>query len=497
MQKITAKLLLMAMLLSLTASMVACGETDTQTTTKETTDNTVDTTITDTEETRTMHALPDTLDFGGEDFNMAYPLWQGYEHYFFADEATGDSMNDAIYDRKVKTEEFLNVTIVQTNLGGLSDVPNEIQKCATAGDDVYQLALLHCIEGVSNMVTQGYIYNLDTLPYVDLDADWWNREQMDVLRLGKNTYYGVSDFMIPCPYAIFFNKEIVENNGMDNPYELVYDGKWTLDRFVDMAISATQDLNGDGQFTMDDIAGVTSVEGSSYISFMTAADQFITSVGNDGKIQLDMNNEKTIHIIETLYKMSTNPGTLYRHSTMSEDDTITLDTGRLLFYLGSVAYAETLRDCDIDVGILPYPKYDEEQENYVSQDWGGLMCVPVSIQNPDMVGATMEYLSWESDNEVIPAYYDKTLSGKLSRDEDSRNMLELLFDTIAYEIGGNYFGFSSGFIDLFYVTSNLVIGINNPSFTPSTDFASYYAKNEKAAQSTIDKFYEALEKIEG
>lgn len=496
MKKITAKFLLMAMLLSLTASMVACGETETQTTTKETT-GTVDTTGAETEETRTMHSLPDTLDFGGEDFDIIYLLWQGYEHYFFADEATGDSMNDAIYDRKIKTEEFLNVNIVQTSVTGISDVTNEVKRSATAGDDAYQLALLHCIEGVADMVTGGYIYNLDTLPYVDLDADWWNREQMDVLRLGKNTYYGVSDFMIPCPYAVFFNKEMIENNSMDNPYELVYDGKWTLDKMVDMAIAVTQDLDGDGQYTKDDIAGITSVEGSSYISFMTAADQFITSVGTDGKIQLAMNNEKTLHIIETLYKMSTNPGTVYRHPNLTAEDTITLDTGRLLFYLGSVAYAETLRDCEVDVGILPYPKYDEDQENYISQDWGGLMCIPASIQNPDMVGATIEYLSWESDNEVIPAYYEKTLSGKLSRDEDSRNMLELLFDTIAYEIGGNYFGFSSGFIDLFYVTHSLVIGINTPGFTPSMDFSSYYARNEKAAQATIDTFYEALEKIEG
>ena len=88
--------------------------------------------------------------------------------------------------------------------------------------------------------------------------------------------------------------------------------------------------------------------------------------------------------------------------------------------------AETLRECEVDVGILPYPKYDEAQENYISQDWGGLMSVPNSISDPDMVGATMELLAWESSNEVLPSYYDITLSGKLSRDEDSRNMLELL-----------------------------------------------------------------------
>ena len=485
MRKITATLLLAAMLLS----MAACGNTADVETTADTAAQ--GETVVETEETRAMHALPEDLDFGGANFHIAYPDWQGYQHYFFADEATGDAMNDAIFSRTINTEEYLNVDITQHSPGYIADVVTEAKKAVTAGDDVYSLALLHCIQGVSELVTGGYIYNLDTLPNVNLEADWWNRAQMDVLRLGKNTYYGVSDYMIPCPYAIFFNKEMIVNNGMDNPYELVYEGKWTLDRFVDMAVSVTQDLNGDGAYTIDDVAGVTANEISKYIPFMTAADQFITRTGDDGKIHLDINNEKTISIVETVYALVNTPGTVYKPVDENEDNQFPMDSGRLLFRLGAITTAEAYRDCEVDIGILPYPKYDEAQENYISQDWGGLMCVPASISDHEMVGAVLELLSWESANEVLPAYYDVTLAGKLSRDEDSRNMLELLFDTIAYEIGGNYFGFSSGFNDLFYTMGSLVIQ------NKSADFASWYAKNEKAANTTIDKFYEGLEKIEG
>lgn len=484
MRKITATLLLAAMLLS----MAACGNTADVETTADTAAQ--GETVAETEETRTMHTLPEDLDFGGAVFNMAYPDWQGYTFYFFAEEATGDAMNDALYSRMIKTEEYLNVDITQTNTGTIVDVVTQTKNVVTAGDDIFALSLLHCIQGVSELVTGGYIYNLDTLPNVNLEADWWNRAQMDVLRLGNNTYYGISDFMIPCPYAIFFNKEMIVDNGMENPYELVYEGKWTLDRFVNMAVSVTQDLNGDGQFTMDDIVGVTCNEISKYIPFMTAADQFITSTTDDGRVYLDMNNEKTISIVETVYNLITTTGTVYIPKDDKKESQFKMDTGRLLFQLASITNAESLRECEVDVGIIPYPKYDEAQENYISQDWGGLMCVPNSITDPEMVGATLELLSWESANEVIPAYYDVTLAGKLSRDEDSRNMLELLFDTIAYEIGGNYFGFSAGFGDLFYTLGRLVVT------NKSTDFASWYAKNEKSAIATIDKFYEGLEKVE-
>ncbi len=485
MRRMTATLLLAAMLLS----MAACGNTADVETTADTAAQAE--TAPETEETRAMHALPEDLDFGGTVFNMAYPDWQGYKFYFFSEEATGDAMNDAIYSRMIKTEEYLNVDVTQTNTGNIVDVVTQTKNVVTAGDDAFSLSLLHCIQGVSELVTGGYIYNLDTLPNVNLEADWWNRAQMDVLRLGNNTYYGISDFMIPCPYAIFFNKEMIVDHGMENPYELVYEGKWTLDTFVNMAVSVTQDLDGDGAYTLEDVVGVTCNEVSKYIPFMTAADQFITSTSDNGRIFLDLNNEKTISIVETVYNLMNTPGVVSIPVDDKEESMIQMDTGRLLFRLGAITAAEQYRDCEVDVGILPYPKYDEAQENYISQDWGGLMCVPNSISNPEMVGATLELLSWESANEVIPAYYDVTLAGKMARDEDSRNMLELLFDTIAYEIGGNYFGFSAGFGDLFYTLGRLVV--NNKS----ADFASWYAKNEKSAVNTIDTFYEGLAKVEG
>lgn len=488
MKKITATMLLMAMLLS----TVACSHTETNETADSTNDtiDPVDTSVTETdEETRAMHQVPDTLDFGGEDFLVNSFSWNAFQYYFFADEATGEIMNDAIYNRKIKVEEYLNVTIDQEleNSSGETAVNNKIKSTVLAGDDVYALSLIHVIAGVAELPSTGMLYNFDDLPYIDTSADWWNREQMDMLRLGKNTYYGVSDYVIPCPSLVYFNKEMVNNYELDDPYSLVYEGKWTLDTFIDMAISVTQDLNGDGKYTAtDDIGGVCASDISVYISFLPSCDQFLTARDSENRIQLAMNNEKTIDILETVYKLVENTGTLY-----AESGVFTLDTGRLLFYLSTISYAETLRDCDIDIGMVPYPKYDEAQENYITHDWGGLMCIPSSIQNPDKVGAVLELLSWESANEVIPAYYNVTLSGKLARDEDSRNMLDILFDTISYEIGGNYFGFSSGFNELFYTMGKLVIQ------NKSTDFASWYAKYEKSAQSTIDNFYEALDKIEG
>lgn len=489
--RILALLLCLVMVLIPVSCAKGNENNDTTTTTAPDTRQSVsDTTIAVVDENAyPENSLPEDLNFGGEELDMLASEWQGYEYYFFAEEQTGDAMNDAIYSRKMVVEEALNIKMVTHQEGfTIQEVASELQKSVLSGDSTYDLVFNHCIEGISSSASKGYLYNLDTLPYVNMQADWWNREQMDALRLGNNTYYAVNDMMIPCPYVIFFNKEMVEQENLENPYQLVYDGDWTLDKMVEMATHVSTDLDGDGDRDKDDRWGLTAPEHSKYISFMTGAGQFMTERGADGHVQMAMNTEKMNELM-SLFAGLVEQQVLSK-TRNHEDGYITMSTGRILFELDSLAHAELFRDIEVEYGMLPYPKYDKEQEDYISLDWGGLLSVPNNISNPDMVGAAMEMLAWESAREVLPAYYDVVLQGKLSRDEDAVRMLDLLFDTITYEIGGNYFGFDSGTKDLFYAIPEKAIASGMPSI------ASLYKTFEKISNKTISNFYTALEKVE-
>ena len=79
--------------------------------------------------------------------------------------------------------------------------------------------------------------------------------------------------MIPCPYTIYFNKDIVTECGLENPYELVYNKEWTVDKFISMAEGATADLDGNGKITNNDRRGVSYDETSKWISFMRQGSQ--------------------------------------------------------------------------------------------------------------------------------------------------------------------------------------------------------------------------------
>ena len=41
--------------------------------------------------------------------------------------------------------------------------------------------------------------------------------------------------------------------------------------------------------------------------------------------------------------------------------------GNVLFFYGSMGSSSTLREMESDYGVIPYPKMDTAQENYISQ----------------------------------------------------------------------------------------------------------------------------------
>ena len=81
---------------------------------------------------------------------------------------------------------------------------------------------------------------------------------------------------------------------------------------------------------------------------------------------------------------------------------------------------------------------------------------------------------------ITPAYYDTALQRKYTRDDESSEMLDIALAYRIYDIGKLYtnLGLSNIFNDL---------GIKG-----STDFASSYAKAEKAALKNLEKIINAF-----
>ncbi len=167
-----------------------------------------------------------------------------------------------------------------------------------------------------------------------------------------------------------------------------------------------------------------------------------------------------------------------------EDAGQTFSDNLSLFGVGAPGGMPGLRDYEVDFGVLPMPKYDEAQENYACLTWPSFVCVPTTILRTDLVSATLEQFAYESQA-VQEAYTEVLIRGKSTRDIESLEMLDIIFDSQVCEIGANYLGFDQQFHKIFYCFYELMSVKNN-------NLASHYEKAEKSVQKVLDKLYEDI-----
>jgi len=199
------------------------------------------------------------------------------------------------------------------------------------------------------------------------------------------------------------------------------------------------DLNGDGIMDGNDRYGYLANPKEVLPNFWIAAGAF--SVGKDGGDipYLAMGNEKFINAFDKTFSMLWDTGAyylgkggpdipLYAIEMFSNNQSLFMDT---TFFV-----IEQMRSAETEFGIIPYPKYDETQQEYVSRiEYYMAMQVPVSNPDPARAGIMLEALNSYSAKTIIPAYYEIALKTKYARDDESSEMLDLIMRTLVVDIG--------------------------------------------------------------
>jgi len=105
-----------------------------------------------------------------------------------------------------------------------------------------------------------------------------------------------------------------------------------------------------------------------------------------------------------------------------------------LFYSEILTHARRLREMDADFGILPCPKYDEAQKDYLTHidPYSPIMCVPATADK-EFVSIIIEALSAESSRTVTPMYIESSLKGRTIRDDESEEMLDIIFEKHVFD----------------------------------------------------------------
>ena len=439
-------ILVSALLLS---SLAGCGQgSEKETVGSETTPSATANTETESETALTRENTPDTLpadlDFGGEDIRI---LYRGGDHDVQVEitaEDTGDVVDSSIFNRNIAVEDRLNIKLqYEPTTDDIHNGPttNDLVKAAVAaGDPVYDLFANHMSQTTPLVLTQ-HFYNLYVQPYLDFEMPWWNQSFKEQVTLNGKNYMAAGDIsqtMLRGTYVTILNKSVLNeyHTGYD-PYETVRAGGWTYDEVLRLA-DIYHDVNGDGKADVSDIYGfIRDAVGIVNDALVGSFD--IPLVENEGDtLKIVFNSEKTIGFIEKAQVL------FYENNYAIKQEYVDLANklmdGTALMVIYRLSLTEALRDMEADYMILPCPKYDEAQQKYCGFTHNGfsVFCIPVSAANPDISAATLEALCAESYRHCTMAYYETTVKGKLARDGETAEMIDLIHEGIRFDFGYVY-----------------------------------------------------------
>lgn len=435
------------------------------------------------EEEPDIYANLPTGDYGGGDFSMLqYEETSAATSTICVEELNGEAVNDAIYNRTQNVNERLNVNIV-FNKAGLNDVNSIMSTSIVAGDDLHQVFWQHSTNTVTNFLAKGYLVQLDGIEGFDFENPWWNKNAMESLKLNEKTFMAFGDinyYLFDFQSIIICNMPMIADYNMQNPYTLVNEGTWTIDAFLGMVQGAAQDINGDGQLgTPDDVIGFTAYKTATELAFLHAADVSLFSRDADNKITYNGVGEK-------YYEVLSRYSAVFGDTTYAEHNGDYLGRfreGKTLFTGCSVGELSTMREVEFDYAVLPYPKYDEAQEHYISFITNQMqpMVIPVTVQDTARAGVVLENLCGESHKIVRDKYFEVLLQSKYVRDQQSIDNLQMLYGSDGrFEIAHVY-GWSQLEGD---ITAALAGGAET--------FISAMAKKEKPLAKVMEKSMEYL-----
>ncbi|MBO5042994.1 MAG: extracellular solute-binding protein [Clostridia bacterium] len=415
-------------------SMAACSDPQNTTDTEPSASNA---------ETESMEDPRATLDtpnvkYGGHTFHVSSIASETHYTTLDPEKLSGEAVNDALYERNRKIEAEYDIVIdcTSTDIGTNFTL---LEKQVMAGtDDDYDMIMQICRNAFS-AATRNLLINYKDLTYVDIDKNYYFDDINEQFTIGGNTFfaYGYDSINVfSLSSALFFNKEIVNEMNMGNLYDDVRNKNWTYDRLYTLANEATSDENGDGVFTLgEDVLGLIGNYDRTIPCFWVAAgEKLINKDEEDLPAYAANGNERMINIMqEAATHFDTDAFDVYG---ADNNRLSAFMDGKALFLSTGIGELSKLKSTELDYGVLPWPIYDKNQENYVSRcgdAW--LHCVPSNAENPERTSAIMQALAYYSADTVYKAYYDNALTSKYVRDPESVEMMQIILSTLSIDLG--------------------------------------------------------------
>ncbi len=363
-----------------------------------------------------------TKDFDSAPYLIAAP-WTTV----IAGDAGGTVLSAAKHERNRKVEEQWNVSIVSTSVD--PDSFQTLVQAAVQADEYYADLLMIPQYMIGSFVADGSLMNLNSMPFLDLEQPYFDTSSVEAATVGNNIYAaaGAASFDETTLTGMYFNRDLFEALGIDAPYAAVYDGVWTWDRYFAITDSLS-DINEANGTAYASFTAHSTAESLPATVFFSAGGRFVRSDGKSAPtIAYSADDAAIAQRVTTLFS---DPNA---HRDF-ETGVTRFYTGDALFMMDRLYIMTWMPNGSQNWGILPMPKADESQADYISLVDKEALFFASQKNNIDAerTAVILSALNAASYQLISDAYIDYAMY-HLVRDNDSANMLDILIRTRTYD----------------------------------------------------------------
>lgn len=346
-------------------------------------------------------------------------------------EAAVDFIEEAEMLRDLKMEEKFDVEIKYDVLSG--NHMDRIRTMAIVEDGADII-----IQSALNLMTisiEGSTKDLNSIQSLELEKEWWSQHMIETTEIKGRLFTmagAVSRFYYAAPHALVFNKAMATNYGLPDLYEIVNAGNWTLEEMEKISTEYgiyNEDLE---QYPLS-----FNTHNTHYTMLVGCGVQ-LAKVDDDGVISVShLNDEETKNVMEDILK-AVDPNTNFFGDKDASWEVF--NTGRSLFWLASFGYMPgRLAETEIDYGIIPTPKRDTAQKDYISCGFPSssyCVAVPARLESTyaEWIGTFLNGWTFLGQDQIRPTYYDAVMKYQVAMDPLASEMISMIFDSVYIDL---------------------------------------------------------------
>jgi len=374
-------------------------------------------------------------DFSPRDFGGAAFYLTTTDAKLFTPLYSGGMLSDARRYRTELVDAECNITTISVEIPE-DAIIDEIRTKVLAGEYASDIMCVP-FRVQSELIKNGLLINLKKVPFLNLNAEYYNASATSAYTINGNVFGLVSDLTFePADiYAVFYNKSLVKEYNLTNPAMEYKRGNWDYEGMyaVSKEFTAAAGIGGAGENSPLRAVGIDK-ESANLVGglFLSSGGRYFT-VRDYNYPLLNFNNEKTARFLDVVSKMflpAEESGMENYFGAGAESQNEAFKNGGVLFSFAKLGLIPDITNSAFEWGLLPVPAMGAESAGYSFTDNGAMSISALrNARSTEACGIVISALSMVSHRQLKEIYVLEQMMYTL-RDVDSVNALaDIISDT--------------------------------------------------------------------